>query len=120
MTQKTTQELQQELAYYRDVLVPSMQAREAEMTRGWGNLWYQMKQENEQMRLNSYDNSNLYHLQIENARLQHENAARIQNHAELSQYATSLEERCKTLEAIDARRGKSQWNNSRFKKNTKQ
>jgi len=111
MTQKTIEELQQDIAYYRDVIVPSMRSREAEMTRGWGNLWYQMMEENGRMCSNS--------LQEENSRLQHENAARIQNHIELSQYATSLEERCRTLEAIDARRSKSQWNNARFNKNTK-
>lgn len=119
MNPKTNEELEQEIAYYRNVLVPSMLAREAEMTRGWGNLWHQMKEENEYMRTNSHNNQQFYLLQEENARLQHENAAHIQNHIELSQYATSLEERCRTLEAIDTSRSKSAWNKKRFNKNTK-
>jgi len=119
MSHKTVEELQQELVYYRDILVPSIQSREAEMTRGWGNLWYQLMEENGRMYSNSQSNQQLYYLQEDNYRLHHENAVRIQNHNDLSQYATSLEERCKTLEAIDACRSKSLWDNSRFNKNSK-
>lgn len=120
MAQKSKQELEQELAYYRDVVIPTMLTRENEMTRGWGNLWHEMKEENDRMRASSQNCQQLYSLQEENMRLRCENAAHIQNHIDLSQYATSLEKRCETLENIDARRGKSAWNRARRDNNMNQ
>jgi len=117
MAQKSNQELEQELAYYRDVVIPTMLVRENEMTRGWGNLWHKMKEENDSMRANSQKCQQLYSLLEDNTRLRCENTTHIQNHIDLSQYATSLEERCETLENIDAHRGKSVWNKAWYDNN---
>ena len=112
----TMNELQAQVDYYRNVVIPAMQAREAIMTREWGTLWHNITSENTRL-MNAYgDNSYVTSLQAENERLRRENAARIQNQCDMSNYASTLEKRCEMLEKIDADRSKSVWRNASQRK----
>ena len=117
MTENTAQ-LEQELTYYRDVVIPSMRAREAVMTREWGNLWHDIQEDNAGRLQAGHDDTVVHALIAENEQLKRELSVRIQNHVELSEYSNSIEERCKALESIDERRGKEVWHKACRKKNT--